>query len=213
MIVNFHKKDRTVTRKGVFSIKEGFYNPFDDEDMTDLGAKGAPMQMQDIKDLDNMERGRLTGKSIKKITTWNNNRKGKIEYKCGRMYAGIRFTAGDVVEVCPLKEMTQKDLYSKNIRDCVFPLDSEKGLYGLPLGYANCYRKDREAGKPGNIVYEYNETNNTIIFTALCDISPEEEIILTTEHADYANELRPDQFKYAEGKPEPIYRLKNIKFV
>lgn len=205
MKVTFHKKTQADASK-IIPIKEGFYNPFDDEDLS-IETSSNNTGYNDIQSIGIESEGRLAKKDIKGMSNWNDNRKGKIEYKLGRMYAGILFTGNDIVEACPVMEMTDKDLYSKNIRNSVFVLDEDKRLYGLPLGYANCYRKDREAGKPGNISYEYNEDNNTIIFRALRNIKPNEELILATDEGDYGNELKPDQFKYPQGV-DTVYRIK-----
>jgi hypothetical protein len=150
--------------------------------------------------------------SISKVGLWNTNVKNKIAYKNDRIYANNYFCAGDIVEECPVKLMSEKDLYSETIRDCVFPIDTNKGIYALPLGYAICYRNSMESGLPGNIEYNFDEASNMMVFTAITSIKKGNELIIDATDDDFANVIKPGQFKYEQGV-EPIYRTKNFKIV
>ena len=125
-----------------------FTNPFDEE------GGYSPSSERDYISAELNKTPKVN--SISKVGLWNTNVKNKIAYKNDRIYANNYFCAGDIVEECPVKLMSEKDLYSETIRDCVFPIDTNKGIYALPLGYAICYRNSMESGLPGNIEYNFD---------------------------------------------------------
>ena len=51
-----------------------------------------------------------------------------------------------------------------------------------------------------------------IIFKAIAPIKKGSEVIIDAADEDFANVIKPGQFKYEQGV-EPIYRTKNIKIV
>ena len=189
----------------------GFTNPFDDVD--DSGVKVSDSIEVDGDLSDPIYRQYQKSKlPIKGVKLWNTNTPNKVIFKNDRMYAGQYFEAGDTVEIAPIKVMTDKDMYSENIRDFAFTIDKGKGLYALPLGYAVCYRNSKESGIPGNIDYEFDFDSRSIKLYALTRIKKGAELIINASDEDFGNEIKPGQFQYDQG-PEPIYSVSNIKIV
>ena len=189
-------------------INEGFENPFEDTVTDTLSSKDDSI----IKDpLFSPTTAKV---SIGNVSLWNKNVSNKVVYANNRMYAGKYFCEGDIVEVSPVKILSDKDMYSENIRDSSFVVDKGKGIYALPLGYALCYRNSVEIphSNGGNLEYSFDMDNNTITFTATRDIRKGEELVITATDDDFANEIQPGQFQYQQG-PDPIYSTKNIKIV
>lgn len=187
-------------------INEGFENPFDST---------APSDLKYINDfgeeLNVNNRVKIGG-----VKLWNTNTRGKIEYdpRKKRMISGKHFAKDDIVEICPYIELAGNDMYSKNIRDTVFTINPETGIYALPLGYALCYRNSMEVpgSDNGNILYEVDENDKTIRFIASKKIRPGEELIIFADDSDFQNEIKPGQFKY-DTDSNAIYSVKNFKIV
>lgn len=189
-------------------INEGFENPFEDTVTDTLSSK------DDSIVNDPLFSPAENKVSINNVSLWNKNTTNKTVYRNNKMYAGQYFCAGDIVEVSPVKILTDKDMYSENIRESSFTIDKGKGIYALPLGYALCYRNSMEVPHldAGNISYDFDTDNNTITFTAIRDIRKNEELVIDATEDDFANEIQPGQFQYKEGS-DPIYSTKNIKIV
>lgn len=183
----------------------GFFNPFDSDEPV---KKQIPLEAGSD---DSREKYKITKTDIKRISLWNCETPAKAVYTDGKMLAGKYFMMGDVIERCPIKYMHEDDLYSKNIRDNVFPIDPENGLYAFPLGNALCYRNSNEAGKPGNITYEFDDSTDCLVFTALKKIHKGDELVLQVSDEDYINELKPHQLKYGNDYQEEY--SKGIRFI
>lgn len=197
-------------------INEGFENPFN-YDIQQKYQENNPTDSQNDFD----EFGNIVDLSkrvkIRDIKLWNSNVRGKIVYDIDKkkMIAGRSFERGDIIEVCPYIELSDKDMYSENIRDASFTLNSSSRKFALPLGYALCYRNSMEVprGLSDNISYNIDETNNTITFTATKRIRPGEELILFADDSDFQNELLPGQFKYDADDIDVIYSVKNYQMI
>lgn len=186
-------------------LEGGFINPFD-------GESGIIPQQQQDDVMSVYDQSGLQATDFKKIGIWNGP-SNSIIYRAGsdggRMISKTYFQKGDIVETAPITILKKGDLYSRNIRDLVFQLDDDGEIFGLPAGYANCYRKDIEAPTEGNIRYKYDENTNTLVFTAISVIKPGTEIVLKTDAEDFGNQLQPKDFhKYAPGL-EPSLSIKS----
>jgi len=192
-------------------INEGFVNPFEDS-VTDTLSSTA-IQNADVVSDPLYSGGNKDNVKIDNVKLWNTNTSNKVVYKSSpeRMCAGQYFCIGDIVETCPVRLLSDEDMYSKNIRNCCFTIDKGKGVYALPLGYALCYRNSMQLpnSNGGNIEYEFDSDNNEIIFTAIRNIRKGEELVISATEDDFANEIQPGQFQYKQG-PDPIYSTKNI---
>lgn len=50
------------------------------------------------------------------------------------VYAKQKFYPGDIIEICPTKEISKSSLYSRDIRDIVFEIEAHE-RYVIPFGY------------------------------------------------------------------------------
>ena len=169
-------------------INEGFENPFEDTVIDTLSSTEDQAIVTDPLDMG----PKKTKVSISGVKLWNTNTANKTVYKNKKMYAGQYFCTGDIVEVSPVKILTDKDMYSENIRESSFVIDKGKGIYALPLGYALCYRNSMEIPylSEGNISYDFNLDTNEITFTAIKDIRKGEELVIDATEDDFANEIQ-----------------------
>ena len=184
------------------AIKEGFTNPFDDIDDHTIDTRY--IEKVDVDPDEEMK--------IRKVKLWNNNTDNKIMFRNGKMIAGQFFGKGDEIEACPVRLIYEKDLYSENIRDFVFDIDRQKGIYAIPFGYASFYRNSRTCNTPANSDYEYvySPDGSYIRIYATGNIKKGHEIILHADDSDFQNEIKPGQFTYDMGE-DPFYSVKNIK--
>ena len=182
-------------------LYEGFYNPFDDED--DEHIKIGPVVDADTDKI-----------KISKVKLWNRDVTDKIIFDKGRIRAGQFFGKGDTIEVAPVRLIKNDDLYSRNIRDIAFTIDSDKNIYAIPFGYASYYRNSKDTGIEPNADYELIPSDTpTIRIYATSNIRKGNEIILISDDIDFENEIRPDQFNYEPNKTEPYLSIKNFKIV
>lgn len=148
-------------------LNEGFYNPFSDDEH-ELGDTDyiSDIKVSDgvvVKDRDNCP--------IKRIKKWDTNVNGKIVYKGDKkMYSGVNFLEGDIVEECPVRELRMDSMFSRDVRDYAFQLYPDKAIYGLPFGYANFYATTEDTNEEPNIDYEYDPSEGIIRFVAIRNI-------------------------------------------
>ena len=184
------------------AVKEGFYNPFDEVDDNDIDTR-----YEEIVDIDPDK-----DMKISKVRLWNNNTDNKIIYKGGRMIAGQFFGKGDQIEMCPVRLIYEKDLYSENIREFAFTIDKSKGIYAIPFGYASFYRDSKTCNIEPNADYEYvdDPSGSYINIYAINNIKKGHEIVLISDESDFANEVKPGQFEY-DMNEVPFRSVKNIR--
>jgi hypothetical protein len=87
--------------------------------------------------------------------------------KCdGRsVYANYNFTTGDIIEICPTREVSKDALYSKDIREMVFEVKPNEE-YVIPMGYCQFYEITDAFHRESNCDYEWNEKKRSIIIRA-----------------------------------------------
>lgn len=151
-----------------YSINEGFYNPFDNEN-----------EKEEIAPNKNIEE-----RIIRKIKVYNSkNQEGGIKYKNNGVYANTSFYKDDIIEEAPVYMLHDVDLYSPNVRKLTFMIDSSKRLFGIPMGMATVARSANEANKESNIDYEFDpEKGNKIIIYATKKIRRGEELIFAEDN-------------------------------
>lgn len=185
-------------------LYEAFYNPFDDEDdENQIDIPKIPYKQE------------LEDKEIKisKVKLWDGNTTDKIYFDKGKMRAGKFYAPGDTIEVCPVRLIQDDDLYSRNVRDIAFVIDSEKQIYAIPFGYASYYRNSKETGLDANADYELIPSDEpTIRIFATSKIRKHNEIILFSDETDFENEIKPGQFEYEPNRSEYI-AIKNFKLI
>ena len=203
---SFYKKLKSLVSEAKLRnkcINEGFYNPFDNIDDDD----NINTRYDEVVDV-NPD----TDMKILNVKLWNNNTNDKIVFKNGRVFAGKFFGQGDVIEVCPVRLIYDKDMYSETIREFAFTIDKSKGIYAIPFGYASFYSNSKESTKDSNADYEYvNDMNGSYIkIFATRNIRKGSEIVLASDESDFANEIKPGQFKY-DNEQLPFRAVKNIR--
>lgn len=153
-------------------VNEGFYNPFDDDinDNISDDIRGVmPINNEIIvKDADEVP--------IKRIKKWDSNVNGKIYCSKGKMYSGRYFVPNDVIEECPVVVINNEGMFSRTVRDMAFQLYPDKDVYGIPMGYANCY--EFSDGSDANVDYEYDPSEGVIRIIAITNIKPNKLLIL-----------------------------------
>ena len=134
------EKNKNNLPKLNISVKEDFFNPFDQEDVK---KKKEPASMKD--------RG---GILAERKPAFNANR---IEYtKKGSNYivrARTHFGFNETVEIAPVILIGSEATAVDNLNDIVYELDKKKGQYALVLGYGSLYS---HSDKP-NLSYAYNK--------------------------------------------------------
>lgn len=140
--------------------------------------------------------GRVT---IKKILPWCSNSTNKIVFKDGHIYAGKRYSANDIIEEAPIRVIHVEDTYSRPIRELVFEIDGEKGLYAIPFGYASYYRIDNFSPKASyDFVYEPKSGKGYVVIRALTPIMKGEEITIVKDKNRFG-EQKYDRFHAING--------------
>lgn len=95
------------------------------------------------------------------------------------VYAKQKFYPGDIIEICPTKEISKSSLYSRDIRDIVFEIEAGE-RYVIPFGYCQFYQVDAENGKTANCDYIWDPNIKSIIIKALQKIDMGEKLVLNT---------------------------------
>lgn len=201
ILERYHKEHVLFSKNKLY---EAFYNPFDeDDDVIQIDAPKTPYKQEsDVKDI-----------KISKVKLWDNNVTDKIYFDKGKMRAGKFYGPGDTIEVCPVRLIQDDDMYSRNVRDIAFIIDSEKRIYAIPFGYASYYRNSKDAGLEGNADYELIPSDEpTIRIFATSKIRKNNEIILISDETDFENEIRPGQFEYEPNRSEYI-AIKNFRLI
>jgi hypothetical protein len=199
-ILERYHKEYTLFSKS--ELCEAFYNPFDDDDVQIDMPKMPHKPNSDDKEI-----------KISKVKLWDGNTTDKIYFDKGKMRAGKFYGIGDTIEVCPVRLIQDDDLYSRNIRDIAFMIDSEKHLYAIPFGYASYYRNSKDSGIDGNADYELIPSDEpTIRIFATSKIRKGNEIILASDETDFENEIKPGQFEYEPNRSEYV-AIKNFKLI
>lgn len=169
---------------GGSSLHEGFFNPYDTDD-DDGGRKEIRVEPAAKK----------TG-MVKNVRMWKSNGRDKTVYRNGRMYAGRLYSADDVVDECPVYELSTSDMYSPRIRDIAILIDPETRRYGVPMGMANYYRTSDETGTKPNIDYVYNPDEGVIRIYATRKIRVGDELVMKSDAPEYGNGMKDYQFRY-----------------
>ena len=182
-------------------VNESFYNPFDDDllsdDIENFYTKSSDEKLKDENT-----------KKIKKIKPYDNkSRLGNIIFKDDKVFANRNFFNGDIIEVVPVRILSDSDLYSPGVRKIVFPIDLSKRIFGVPFGLSSIARNEIEANIKGNVDYEYdpNKSNN-ITVKAISKIKKGDEIIFVPiNKMQYDKNLSPEHIH-----PNEIIKVSSI---
>lgn len=82
-------------------------------------------------------------------------------------------TEGEIIEECPYIELGDDSVKVTPLNDYLFRI--EDGRYALALGCGSLYNHKNQP----NVKYDIDENKKSIIFTALRDIQPAEELFVS----------------------------------
>lgn len=81
------------------------------------------------------------------------------------VYANHAFTPGDIIEICPTREIMKDALYSKDVREMVFEVKPNE-QYVIPMGYCQFYEISDAFHNEPNCDYEWDAKKRAIIIRA-----------------------------------------------
>jgi hypothetical protein len=193
------------SNKDIEHINEyGFINPFNSTDNVSKHKTSILLQKNSIDDKE------PNNYNIISLKLWNPDSLDKTYYKNGSIYAGKHFSKGDIVEICPTRYVSGRDLYSKSIRNISFVIEKEQNIYAIPFGKAVFYKNSVETRFPGNVDYEFREVLNDscidgyIIIKAVQNIRKNTELILKSDEHDFINVPVDTDFEYIRPRREII---------
>lgn len=96
------------------------------------------------------------------------------------VYSNARFYPGDVVEVCPVREVSKQSLYSRDVRDMVFEVVPNE-RYVVPMGYCQCYDLRSAAHPEANCSWEWDPDRSAVVVRAACSIPRNTVLVLDVE--------------------------------
>jgi hypothetical protein len=94
------------------------------------------------------------------------------------VYSNAVFYPGDIVEICPTKQIDKQSLYSRDMRNIVFEVVPNE-VYVIPFGYCQYY--DIVSNNKNNIAncdYIWDSLTKCIIIKAIDKISANKRLIL-----------------------------------
>jgi hypothetical protein len=100
----------------------------------------------------------------------------RVYFYRGSVYSQQRFLPGDIIEICPCREISKNSLYSREVRDLAFEVDED--YYVIPFGYCEHYDVVDSYNSEPNCDYEWNPDDKTIIIRAICRIPKDTLLVL-----------------------------------
>jgi len=151
------------------SIREDFYNPFDNKD-----KDPKPGHVKDYG-----------GPFVQRKESFN---LGRVEYSKRpggdyTMTGKTQFARGEIVEICPIVMVGEIVKTMDKLKNIVFEIDKSKDQWAIVLGYGSLYR---HSDKP-NLDYAYNAKNRQMYFITNRFIKVGEELTINYG-ADYWSE-------------------------
>lgn len=92
------------------------------------------------------------------------------------VYSNAKFYPGDIIEICPTKNIDKSSLYSKDMRDSVFEVIPNK-QWVLPFGYCRYYLHDVPEEET-NCTYIWDPIKKVIVIKATRKIEKNEKLLL-----------------------------------
>ena len=118
-----------------------------------------------------------TKESIKKVNMIPKDANVCRIYSDGSfVYANSVFYTGDIVEVCPVQEISKSALYDSDVRRIVFEVVKNE-QYVIPFGYCQFYALSDEYNEP-NCEYIWDPNTKVIVIKALTKISKTDKLVL-----------------------------------
>lgn len=93
------------------------------------------------------------------------------------VYSNSKFYPGDIIEICPTRQVDKSSLYSRDMRDIVFEIIPNE-YFVIPFGYCQYYDILSKKNPKANCDYMWNEEDKTIEIRALQKIPRNTKLIL-----------------------------------
>lgn len=106
-----------------------------------------------------------------------NARQCRVTSDGQHVYAAARFYPGDIIEACPVKEISMASLASRDVREMAFEVEWNKE-YVIPMGYCQFYDIIDGFNTKPNCDWEWDAKKKTIIIRALTKIQKGTRLIL-----------------------------------
>lgn len=120
-------------------------------------------------------------KSVKKIDMIPSDANICKVYSDGKsVYAQRKFYKGDIIEICPCREISKQSLYTSDIRKLVFEVVPNE-QYVIPMGYCQYYDISQNSSSlvlGGNCEYIWDPNRLVIVIKATKNIAKNEKLIL-----------------------------------
>ena len=130
--------------------------------------------------IDKPEPTKADKKNITKITAIPTDAKQcQIYLRNNVVYAGKTFYPGDIIEICPTKQIDRISMFSNDVRSIVFEI-KKNDEYIIPFGYCQFYELGNEDNN--NCDYLYDENTKCIVIRATQKIQKNEKLYLKTIH-------------------------------
>ena len=142
-------------------IKEGFYNPFDEDNPIEvkpshIADKGGLLKLR--KEVFNINRVEYSKKANGSYT----------------LLAKTQFAKGEIVEIAPIIFVGPETKAVPRLKDYIFEIDKNKQIYGVVLGYGSLYRHNENP----NVTFAYNSKNRQMYFIAAKTINAGSELTI-----------------------------------
>ena len=96
------------------------------------------------------------------------------------VYSNAKFHCGDIVEICPVRDIEKNSLYTREVRDMAFEVEPDT-KYVVPLGYCQYYNIVDKQHPVANCEYEWDADKKVIVIRANCTIPKMSILILDLE--------------------------------
>lgn len=152
--------------------KKGIYESFDFNNINESWFDDSLAYYQSHKE-------RYNKSKISKINMIPTNaNQCRVQCDGEYVYANATFYPGDIIEICPTKNIDKSALYSRDMRDSVFEvIPNEKWV--LPFGYCRYYLHD-VALEEENCTYIWDPVKSVIVIKAINKIPKYSKLFLKT---------------------------------
>ena len=122
-----------------------------------------------------------TKEAVKKINIIPNNANICKVYSDGQyVYANSKFYPGDIIEICPTREVMKSALYDNDVRQIVFEVIKNE-QFVIPFGYCQYYELGNENVLP-NCDYLWDPNTKVIVIKASANLNKGDKLILKTSN-------------------------------
>lgn len=100
----------------------------------------------------------------------------RVRANSEHVWAGADFHIGDIIERCPVHEISQSALYSRDMRDIAFSIG--RGRYVVPMGYVQFYDILDSFNLEANCDWKFDFKRNELVIQAIKRIKKGDKLIL-----------------------------------